>query len=171
MPSFEIRTPGPGDIDAIVDLSRELLQFYGVAPPLPRPDMIRKLKTALTGERKTVEILLAMDGEEPLGMVVFSEIYAVAICRNSLFIQDIFVTKRARGLGVGLALMRALAEIALQRGAFQIDWTADSWNEEARRFYEGMATLLKAEKIFYRLAGGNLRQFLDGARDPAIAAK
>ncbi|WP_157089323.1 GNAT family N-acetyltransferase [Oceanibaculum pacificum] len=169
MVALHIRPARREDVDALVDLNRELLQFYGVQPPFPRVDMIRRLKAELFVEAPTVEVMLAFAGDEAVGMLAFAEIYAVAVCRRSLFIQDIFVSKTTRGLGVGQALMLELAHIAEQRNAFQIDWTADLWNEEARRFYETLAPVLKAEKMFYRLAGANLRQFLDGAKPPRRA--
>lgn len=164
MVALHIRPARREDIDALVDLNRELLHFYGVKPPFPRLDMIRRLQAELLGPAPSVEVLVALAGDEMVGMVAYAEIYALAVCRRSLFIQDIFITKTARNIGVGRALMVELARVAEQRNAFQIDWTADLWNEEARRFYEALAPVLKAEKMFYRLAGTSLRLLLDGAK-------
>ena len=71
-------------------------------------------------------------------------------------IQDLFVTRRARTLGIGARLMGALARLCVERGIGQLDWTADPWNDKARAFYEGMGPLLKSEKTYYRMLGPRL---------------
>lgn len=149
------------DADAIVDLCRELLGFYGMHPPGNRPAMIAALRDQALGPGpKAIEILLAEVDEEPMGLLAFHQTFAVAVCQRSLFIQDLYVLERARGLGLGRALMMALAAEAGRRGATQIDWTTDPWNEVARRFYDELAPMLTSEKLFYRLAGNGLRTLL-----------
>ena len=79
--------------------------------------------------------------------------FALANCRNSLFIQDIFVTRRARAKGVGQALMEAILALAEDQSIEQINWTMDPWNDQAKRFYEKLGPLLRGNKVFYRLMG------------------
>jgi GNAT superfamily N-acetyltransferase len=52
------------------------------------------------------------------------------------FLQDLFVTERARGQGAGEALLRAVYAKADERGATQVFWMVDETDEELQRFYE-----------------------------------
>ena len=62
-------------------------------------------------------------------------------------------TGAARGGGIGRALMRALAELALARGHKRLDWTADAANPDLLGFYEGLGAVAHRDKVFYRLTG------------------
>src|SRR3546814_17729871 len=86
------------------------------------------------------------------GFLACSNSFAVANCSTSVFIQDLFVTRKARSGGIGRRLMAELARICVDRGVGQLDWTADPWNEEARAFYEAMGPLLGSAKKFGRAA-------------------
>ncbi len=70
------------------------------------------------------------------GYLLYHDGYDTDAASRVLFVADLFVRQRARGLGVGKALMREAAAIATARGAGQLVWTVDVRNTEARRFYE-----------------------------------
>ena len=42
-----------------------------------------------------------------------------------------------RGRGVGQALLRRLAELALERGCGRLEWWVLDWNSDAIEFYVG----------------------------------
>ena len=51
-----------------------------------------------------------------------------------MYLEDLYVAKEARGLGVGRRLMARLAAIAVERGWGRIDFQVLDWNP-ARNFY------------------------------------
>ncbi len=51
-----------------------------------------------------------------------------------MYLEDLYVAKEARGLGVGRRLMARLATIAVERGWGRIDFQVLDWNP-ARNFY------------------------------------
>ncbi|GAB4169349.1 MAG: GNAT family N-acetyltransferase [Thalassobaculales bacterium] len=157
---LSLRFAEADDADAIADLCRELLGFYGIAPPSSRAGMIHALQRHAFGTPPPIEILLAALDEEVAGMLAFHQTFAIASCQRALFIQDLYVLERARGHGLGRALMRGLAAEAQARGCTQIDWTADAWNHGARGFYDAFAHILQSDKVFYRLAGPGIRALL-----------
>jgi GNAT superfamily N-acetyltransferase len=75
-----------------------------------------------------------------------------------LFLKDLYVTETARSLGVGRALLVAMARIAVDEDYCRIDWTTEGTNEGAQRLYDGLG-VPRQDKRFYRLAGDNLRKF------------
>ena len=75
---------------------------------------------------------------------------------RSLYIRDLYVVKRMRRHGVGQALVKAAARLALGEGFSALEWTTDSGNTAARKMYETCgATHL--ERTFYRLFDDDLK--------------
>lgn len=168
----EIRAATPKDAEALALLSQELLAFYGLAVRYQRSYMAHVIAEKAFVDPPAVEILMAVDqrpGERgsALGFLAFHQHFALANCQSAMFIQDLFVTRRARRLGVGARLMLALAQIGVERGVGQLDWTADPWNDKARAFYEGMGPLLKSEKTYYRMLGPRLASLAEADADEA----
>lgn len=158
-----IRLATADDADAIAHLCRELLAFYGISPPQSRWAMAETIRSrALNGN--AVEVLLAEKDGVCVGLLVFVQVYSIALCQDSFFIQDLFVSDRWRSEGIGRQLMEHLGLMAEYRGVGQIDWTADPWNEKSQRFYDSLGPLQRADKVFYRIAGPNLRQFIRRAQ-------
>lgn len=152
--AIEIRSAVPADGPDLALLAQELLAFYGLASPYQRSYMAHAIAHGAFAEDSGIAILAAVNTTgKVIGFLVYGRMFALANCRTSLFIQDIFVTRKARASGAGQALMRRLFEIADRDNIEQIDWTMDPWNDQAKRFYEKMGPLLKGDKVFYRLMG------------------
>ncbi len=160
----EIRFARPGDADALALLSQELLAFYSLPVRYQRSYMAHVIADKAFRDPPSVEILIATAPERAVGFLAFNESFALANCQSAVFIQDLFVTRKARTGGIGRRLMTRLAEICVERGVTQLDWTADPWNDKARSFYEAMGPLLKSEKMYYRLLGPHLARLADGDR-------
>jgi len=84
-------------------------------------------------------ILAFLDGE-PAGVALFHARFSTWLGRPGLYLEDLYVTEKARGCGVGRRLMARLAGIAVERGWGRIDFHVLDWNP-AREFYHrlGMA--------------------------------
>lgn len=157
----EIRFAAPTDADALALLSQELLAFYSLPVHYQRSYMAHVIADKAFRDPPTVEILIATGADRAVGFLAFNETFALANCQNAVFIQDLFVTRKARTAGVGRRLMTRLAQICVERGVTQLDWTADPWNDKARSFYEAMGPLLKSEKMYYRLLGPRLAKLAE----------
>lgn len=153
-----IRPLGPGDVDGLALLAQELLAFYGLPARNQRSYMAHIMATELLERDSNLKVLVAETSAGLQGFIAYAEVFALANCQRSFFIQDLFVTRRARASGIGAALMTELVRQADECGVEQIDWTADPWNEKATAFYEKLGPLLKSEKILYRLTGTSLRR-------------
>lgn len=154
--ALDIRMATPEDAEALGRLSQELLTFYGLPSRYQRSYLTHAIAKGAFGDSAGLSVLIAMTGDDAVGFLAFSEMFALATCQQSIFIQDLFVARKARGLGAGKALMQALACHARDRNVGQIDWTADPWNSKAARFYDRMGPVLKSDKIFYRLTQDRL---------------
>lgn len=157
-PAVEVRRATPADADALALLSQELLAFYGLPVRNQRSYMAHVIAEKAFTDPPVIEILMAFERGQARGFLAFSSTFAVANCQTSVFIQDLFVTRKARAQGIGRLLMVELAGLCVERGVGQLDWTADPWNEKARAFYEAMGPLLRSDKTYYRLLAPKLAE-------------
>lgn len=160
----EVRFAEPSDADSLALLSQELLAFYSLPVHYQRSYMAHVIADKAFRDPPSVEILIATGSDRAVGFLAFNETFALANCQSAVFIQDLFVTRKARTAGVGRLLMGRLAEICVERGVTQLDWTADPWNDKARSFYEAMGPLLKSEKMYYRMLGPRLAKLAGDGR-------
>lgn len=139
------------DHPALAALMAEMQGHYAV--PCPPPDEIRAGLAALPAG---VDILVAAKGQAILGFASACNLYPGPGLKSGFFLKEIYVADAARGAGLGRALMKALAELAIERGHRRIDWTADADDAPLLRFYEGLGAVAQTKKIFYRLTGAAL---------------
>lgn len=162
-PAVQIRHAAAADADALALLSQELLAFYGLPVRYQRSYMAHVIAEKAFTDPPSIEILMAFERGQARGFLAFSHSFALANCQTSIFIQDLFVTRKSRALGIGRQLMAELARICVERGIGQLDWTADPWNEKAKAFYEAMGPLLRSDKTYYRLLSPRLAELAAGA--------
>lgn len=70
---------------------------------------------------------------------------------NYCYLQDLFVSNDARGLGVGRALIEAVCERAKAAGASRVHWLTQNENSQARILYDQVADnsgFMQYRKIF-----------------------
>ncbi|MBI4951203.1 MAG: GNAT family N-acetyltransferase [Myxococcales bacterium] len=96
---------------------------------------VATLRAQLAEPAPPFECLLCERGAEALGFALYFFAYSTWRGRRVLHLEDLFVAPAARRAGVGLALMRALAAIAVARDCARFEWSVLDWNEEALRFY------------------------------------
>tara|TARA_Y100000588_G_C14178200_1_gene892372 strand:- start:151 stop:699 length:549 start_codon:yes stop_codon:yes gene_type:complete len=158
--NVEVRLAHEGDAESLANLIQELLTFYGMPLRYQRSFMAHTIENTAFGNNSNLQIFLAIEKENPLGFLAFSQTFALATCQNSIFIQDLYIQRKTRNTGIGRILMNKLIRYGLEKGITQIDWTADKWNSKAISFYEHISSPQKSEKVFYRLNKDRINSFL-----------
>jgi GNAT superfamily N-acetyltransferase len=157
---IEIRPAEPDDIPLILRFVRELAEFER------EPDAVvateDMLSEALFSDRPAAEAIIADSGGEPAGFALFFQNFSTWTGRPGLYLEDLYVTPAARGAGVGTALLRHLAHIAIERGYGRFEWAVLDWNEPAIAFYRSMGAIGMDEWRIQRVSGEALRQLARG---------
>ena len=83
--------------------------------------------------------------------------------RNGIWLEDLYVEEDHRGSGLGVALLRTLADTCVQRGYGRLEWCVLRWNEPSIRFYESVGARPQSEWETYRLTGDALSSFAGAA--------
>jgi hypothetical protein len=101
------------------------------------------LRETLFGSRPAAEALLAFCESECAGYALFFPTYCTMLGRRGLFLDNLYVKPHFRGRGIGDALLRRLAGIAIERNCARLEWMVVDWNHSAIGFYQaGGAALL-----------------------------
>ena len=159
--SLQIRPAAPADVPTLVRLISALAEYEKLSHLLEvTPE---KLHAQLFGERPPAEALVAElrpQGQAPVpaGFALFFTNFSTFLCKPGLYLEDLFVLPEHRGAGVGKALLRHLAGLAVERGCGRFEWSVLDWNEPAIRFYEAMGATLMTDWRICRVTGEALTQ-------------
>lgn len=134
-----VRPLEAGDRAAWDPLWQGYLTFYGIELPAPVTDETWR---RLLAPDVDMHGLCAVDGSERMVGIVHYLYHPVTwSIEDRCYLEDLFVSKDARGLGAGRALIEAVYAAADKRGAAQVYWLTQDFNEEARLLYDRIATL------------------------------
>ncbi|WP_374298038.1 N-acetyltransferase family protein [Sphingomonas sp.] len=150
-----IRSATPADVPAILRFVRELAAFEREPDSVEATEAM--LMDALFGERPAAEAVIAEINSQPTGFALFFHSFSTWTGRRSLYLEDLYVTPEARGQGLGAALLRHLAGIALDRGCARFEWSVLDWNAPAIAFYRAMGAVGMEEWTVQRVSGEELR--------------
>ena len=112
----------------------------------------------LFGPRPYAETLIAEDAGQPIGFALFFHNFSTFLARPGIYLEDLFVVPEHRGQGVGRALLRELARIAVERDCGRLEWSVLDWNADAIGFYERLGATPNSEWTVYRLTGEALAE-------------
>ncbi|WP_312692459.1 GNAT family N-acetyltransferase [Kosakonia sp.] len=155
--SITLRQAQPEDASAIYDMIYELA-VYEKAPQevVTTPDEIRA--TLFAADSNTEALMCEIDGQIA-GYAVFFTSYSTWLGRNGIYLEDLYVSPEFRGKGAGRALLKRIAQCAVQRKCGRLEWSVLDWNKPAIDFYLSTGALPQSEWVRYRLDGEALVNF------------
>lgn len=155
-----VRAATVADVDLILELIRALAMFEGLADQVEATR--ERLVRTLFGPRPAAEVLLALEGDLPVGFAVHYPTFSTFLGKPGLHLEDLYVRPDHRGRGHGRAMLRHLAMLAVQRGCGRLEWTVLDWNETALGFYRRLGADALPDWRLCRLAGGALDRLASG---------
>ncbi len=122
-----------------------------------------QLVDVLFGKRPAAEVLLAFEGQSPVGFAVFFHNFSTWLGRPGLYLEDLFVKPEKRGKGYGRALLVGLAKIARERKCGRMEWAVLDWNEPAIKFYRALGAKPMDEWTVFRLTRDGIARLANAA--------
>jgi GNAT superfamily N-acetyltransferase len=149
MTDFVLRPAEPRDCAELDRLIRELavyekLEEQKVGTP-------EGLRAALFGERPACEALIAERHGRAVAFALFFTTFSTFLARPGIYLEDVFVEPGHRGAGIGKAILRRLAALAVERGCGRFEWRVLDWNEPSIRFYESLGAKVLPEWELVRM--------------------
>lgn len=120
------------------------------------------IENNLFNPETTTRALICLSDGQPVGFAVYFLSFSTWLGRDGLFLEDLYVSPDQRGRGVGKAMLKHLARIAVERGCGRFEWNVLDWNEPAIRFYESIGAKAQSEWVGYRLEGQALADLAGG---------
>ena len=132
---IRIRPATPADVPLIRDLIQELATYER------EPNSVKITEEQLLADgfrpNPCYECLIAEEDGVPAGSALFFPVYSTWRGRG-LHLEDLFVRPQFRGRGIGKALLRRVAAIAVEKGCTKLQWEVLEWNQPAIDFYRSL---------------------------------
>ncbi|MEP7353461.1 MAG: GNAT family N-acetyltransferase [Acidobacteriota bacterium] len=157
--SLTLRPATIADIPSILALIQGLAEYEKLAHTVVATE--DSLRRTLFGPHPAAEVLLAIEAEHCAAFALFFPNYSTFLAKPGLYLEDLFVQPHARGRGIGLALLRRLASIAVERDYGRIEWSVLDWNEPAIRFYKRLGAVPMDEWTIFRVTGDAIKQLAE----------
>jgi GNAT superfamily N-acetyltransferase len=110
------------------------------------------------GENPVAEVLLAFWDQEPVGFALYFRNFSTFLGQPGIYLEDLFVEPEHRGKGIGKALLKQLARIAVERGYGRLEWAVLDWNTPSIEFYRRLGAAPLDAWTGYRLTGQALER-------------
>ena len=151
-----IRPAVPQDAELIVQFIRELAE-YEREPQAAVATTSDILRDGFGPEPKFRTLMADWD-TRPAGFALFFLNYSTWLGRPGLYLEDLFVRPEFRGNGIGKAMLRELARIAVKENCYGMKWQVLDWNTPAIDFYEALGAKLQKEWLSVRIMGDPLQR-------------
>lgn len=143
---LKIRPVTRDDVPALLTLIRELAAYEKKRQKAIVTEADLQRDGFGTGAK--FRALIAEWDARQVGYASFFYFYSTFQGRAALFLEDLFVLEQFRGKGLGKALLKAVAKLALDENCFGLRWEVLDWNQPAIEFYEKLgAAFLHERKV------------------------
>ncbi len=144
----QIRKCTPDDSAVVFGYIRELIDYHGYLGSFElTQDRLKKL----IADNDIYSFLALADGR-PAGILdCFCRYHTTLTGRAVLYIEDLFVEEKFRGMGIGKQLFAAAKSIAAETDCETIELKCAVWNENSAKFYESLSMRPDREWVTYTL--------------------
>jgi len=145
-----VRRACPSDGPGLAALFCEMQRHYGRPVSDATAAEAAALACSPPAHAFDPRVLVALTGDQIVGSLVMNVTFPAFELTRSLYIRDLYVTRRLRGCGVGTALVKAGARLTLREGFSALEWTTETANAAARGMYEACGAR-QLDRTYYRL--------------------
>lgn len=149
-----IRPATLSDVPAILGFIRKLAEYEKLLASVMANEEL--LKQHLFGENPAAEVLIAEVNGQSVGFALFFQNFSTFVGRPGIWLEDLFVLPEHRGQGVGGALLKAVAKIAVERNCGRLEWAVLDWNSPAIEFYKSVGAKPLDDWTIFRTTGEKL---------------
>jgi len=139
------------DVPTILGFIRGLAKYEQLSHEVEATEEL--LNENLFGARPAAEAILASFDKTAVGFALYFTTYSMFTGRPGIWLEDLFVLPDYRHRGVGRALLRAVAKIAVERKCGRLEWSVLDWNEPALRVYRKIGAVAMSEWTTQRMTG------------------
>ncbi len=116
------------------------------------------------GTTPLFECLVAEVNQEVVGMALYYPRYSTWK-GPTLHLEDLIVTEKMKGKGIGTQLYGQFIQSAYDRGVERIEWNVLDWNTPAVSFYEKSGANVLSEWRTVQMHRNEMEQFLNNQKN------
>ena len=150
-----IREATPADVPAIMQLIHDLAE-YEKAPQEVETNEVEIAAALFADQPKVFAHVIDLDGEV-IGMAIWFLNFSTWLGKHGIYLEDLYVKPKYRGRGYGLAILKFLAALCVQRGYGRFQWWVLDWNTPSIEFYKSQGAISMDEWTVYRVSGEALK--------------
>lgn len=146
------------DVPLILRYIRELARYEKLEEEVVATEEI--LEEWLFDKEKAEVIFAVVEGKE-VGFALFFHNFSTFLGRAGIYLEDLYVEPAYRGQGIGTALLKELARIAVARGCGRLEWWCLDWNQPSIEFYRALGAEAMDDWTVYRISGETLSKLAE----------
>ncbi len=95
-----------------------------------------------------------------VGMSLFYKRFSTWV-GSSIHLEDLIVTEKFRGKGIGKVLYDKVLEYALQQGVQRVEWEVLDWNKPAINFYKSTGAIMLENWYICQINNESIAKYLE----------
>jgi GNAT superfamily N-acetyltransferase len=151
---FSIRPAQPSDVAHIQAMIVELAVFEKLEHMVVATEAL--LHDGLFGSKPACEAIIGEENGEVVTFALFFHNFSTFLTKKGLYLEDLYVRQAYRGKGYGSAMLKKLAQIAVERNCGRFEWSVLDWNEPAINLYKAKGADILPEWRICRVTGNAL---------------
>jgi GNAT superfamily N-acetyltransferase len=148
MPQFKIRPAKETEAGLILEFIKKLAAYEKCSDEVVADEAT--IYNSIFVE-KAAEVLFAEEDGVVIGFALFFHNFSTFVGRKGLYLEDLFIIPEKRGLGYGKAILKYLANIAVERHCGRMEWICLDWNAPSLAFYRSIGAIPMDEWTVQRM--------------------
>ena len=151
-----LRSATPADVPVLFRLIQALAEYEKLSHAVT--GSAQALCEHLFGSRQYAEAIIEEYAGQAVGFALFFTNYSTFLTQPGIYLEDLFVLPEHRLRGIGRALLKYLAQLAVERGCGRVEWSVLDWNQPAISFYRRLGAAILEDWRICRVTGETLTQ-------------
>ena len=156
MPKFNIRPAKSEETGLVLEFIKKLAAYEKCSDEVVADEAT--LYQSLFVE-KAAEVVFAEEDGVVIGFALFFHNFSTFVGRKGLYLEDLFIIPEKRGLGYGKAILKYLADIAIERNCGRMEWICLDWNAPSLAFYRSIGAIPLDEWTVQRMTEDVVKEF------------
>jgi len=144
------------DAPRILQLIKDLAEYERV--PLEAKATLEQIEETIFAEKPTAFCHVAEDNGLVVGISIWFLNYSTWLGKPGIYLEDLYIDPAYRSKGYGLALLKELGKICVERDYERLQWWVLDWNEPSIEFYRSLGAVPMDEWTVFRVSGQALKK-------------
>lgn len=147
--NIKIRKSVKKDAKEVIRLIKELADFEKLDPPDSKA--IRRLIKDMYSKNSPIKVLVAETAGKLIGYAFYFYTYSTFLAKETLYLEDVYVSADYRKSGVGKMFFIELKKAAKKNKCGRMEWHVLDWNVNAINFYKNLGAEELKEWLYFRV--------------------